>query len=57
MGSKAQAKSSSEYAKFMKQNGIMRRTGTCPIAPTHYFPLGINGLLNHLNVCPGTRRK
>lgn len=31
MGSKAQAKKSAEFAKIMKNNGIRRNTGRCPV--------------------------
>lgn len=57
MGSKAQAQSSAAAAKMMKERGIKRRTARCPIGHTHTYAVGNSGLVNHLNVCGGNRRK
>lgn len=46
MGSKAQAKASSENAKRMKEAGIKRTQCLCPIHGTHYVPVPFNGMCN-----------
>lgn len=51
MGSKAQAKSSSENAKRMKDLGIRRKTGSCPMSCGAQVPLGAQALLAHLGRC------
>ena len=52
MASKAQAKASSEYAKYMKDRGIRRQTARCPINHHHFYPIP-NGIENHLRTCKG----
>jgi hypothetical protein len=56
MGSKAQAKASSENAKRMKDLGIRRRTGSCPMSCGAQVPIGGTALLAHLGRCVGKRR-
>lgn len=51
MGSKAQAKASSENAKRMKDAGIRRKTGSCPMGCGAQIPIGGAALLAHLGAC------
>ncbi len=55
MGSKAQAKASSEYAKYMKEHGVIRKTMRCPKNAKHVIGIGPGSLMAHLNSC-GSKR-
>lgn len=56
MGSKAQAKASSENARRMKEMGIRRKTGSCPMSCGAQIALGVSSLMNHLGRCTGKKR-
>lgn len=53
MGSKAQARANSENAKRMKELGIRRVTGACPMGCGKQIPLGGPALVSHLGRCTG----
>lgn len=53
MGSKAQAKANSENAKRMKELGIRRSTGACPMGCGKQISLGGTALISHLGRCEG----
>jgi hypothetical protein len=56
MGSKQQAKASSTWAAKAKKDGRPVRTEMrCPIGHSHMVSL--RNFINHLNTCPGNRRK
>lgn len=56
MGSKAQAKANSENAKRMKNLGIRRITGSCPMGCGSLIKVGGPSLIFHLGQCGGTKR-
>ena len=51
MGSKSQAKANSENAKRMKDQGIRRKTGACPMGCGTQITLGGPDLIAHLGRC------
>ena len=51
MGSKSQAKANSENAKRMKEQGIRRKTGACPMSCGKQIPVGGPSLIAHLGRC------
>jgi hypothetical protein len=55
MGSKAQAKASSENARRMKDMGIRRTSGSCPMGCGAQISNGGNPLISHLGRCVGKR--
>jgi hypothetical protein len=55
MGSKAQAKANSENAKRMKDLGIRRSTGSCPMGCGAQIALGGGPLVFHLGRCSGKK--
>lgn len=57
MGSKRQAESSRETAKRMKELGIRRTTGACPMGCGAQIPIGGNPLIAHLGRCGGAKRR
>lgn len=57
MGSKAQAKASSEWASAAKKKGSpIRKTGACPMGCGASITNGGTALVYHLGVCKGKRR-
>jgi len=56
MGSKAQAKASSENAARMKKMGIRRKTGACVMSCGAQIPIGGGALLAHMSRCTGKKR-
>lgn len=55
MGSKAQAKASSENARRMKEQGVRRKTASCPMSCGAQIAIGAQALLAHLGRCTGKR--
>ena len=55
MGSVAQARANGEAAKRMKEMGIIRRTGACPMGCGRQIALGGQALIFHLGRCEGKR--
>lgn len=53
MGSKAQAKANAENAKRMKDLGIRRTTGACPMGCGAQITIGGAPLIAHLGRCKG----
>lgn len=56
MGKKGDKKQM-ERAKFMKDHGIKRTTGKCPMGCGATIPNGGTALLSHLSRCVGKRRR
>jgi hypothetical protein len=53
MGSKAQAKASSENAKRMKEKGIRRETSQCLMGCGRQIKNGGSAMILHLGRCTG----
>jgi hypothetical protein len=53
MGAAENRAKSSAQAAYMKERGIMRRTGACPWHCGAMIPIGGQALMAHLNQCRG----
>ena len=45
-----------QHAAWMKERGIRRTTGQCPMSCGHSIPNGGQALLNHLRICTGPKK-
>lgn len=50
----SRSKKDQENAARMKKEGIVRKTGQCPMC---HRPFPVGSLMNHLNGCVGKRRR
>jgi hypothetical protein len=59
MGKAENGKKSQAYAEYMKEHGVRRTTGKCPLGCGYGYKINIRGegsgqeLINHLGKCRG----